>query len=159
MGGKKGRSGRKRKPTNLHIVQGTYRKDRATVNEPKPDLEIPKYITGLSKEAKKHWDVVGHELNLMRVLTRADKFLLRLICDAMVDYDEGMKNLKKQPKIIAGTNKHGSPILITDPNVALVRDAWNRILIGLREFGLTPSSRTKISVMPEIDEDNPWAHL
>jgi len=151
--------GRKRTPTKLKLVRGTYRKDRATPNEPEPEMGIPAYARGLSEKSKIHWDEVGEELNKMRILTTADRWLLRLLSDKLVDYDEGLESLKKNPKIIAGNNKDGSPILITNPYVKIVRDSWNQILTALREFGLTPSSRTHISSIPDPDKDNPWANL
>jgi len=34
------------------------------------------------------------------------------------------------------------------PQVAMVQNAWKRVLDGLREFGLSPSSRSKVSELP-----------
>ena len=152
MAGKKGRSGRPRKPTRLHLIEGTYRKDRSSPNEPQPELIIPKYSRGLSEAAKVYWDEVGNELYLMRILTRADKYLLRLLCDSLVNYDEDVKSLKKHQKI-------GSQTLTIKLYSKLVRESWNQIMIALREFGLTPSSRTRISAIPEPEENNPWENL
>ena len=34
--------GRKPKPTHLKLIAGTFRKDRSSKNEPKPELAIPR---------------------------------------------------------------------------------------------------------------------
>jgi hypothetical protein len=48
-------AGRKPKPTNLKLIQDTYRRDRANPSEPKPQAVIPPCPEFLQGEARKQY--------------------------------------------------------------------------------------------------------
>ena len=161
MAGQKGRSGgRNRKPTKLHVVQGTYQPSRHNPKEPKPEQGIPRCPVGLSKKARKYWKEFALELDAMQVLTKADKYALRLLSEAFTDYDQALEDLRNQPRIYAKKdNKGRTTSLAINPNVRLLRDTWNQIMIALREFGLTPSSRGRVSANPQKSKENKFDNL
>ena len=162
MAGQKGRSGgHNRKPTKLHIIQGTYQPCRHNPNEPEPEEGIPKCPPELSKKAKKYWKEIALELDAMQVLTKADKYALRLLSEAFADYEQALEDLQKQPRVYAKKDAQGrTTSLAINPNVRLVRDTWNHIMIALREFGLTPSSRGRVSTRSDAKaKKNKWENL
>jgi len=64
---------RPRKPKQLKIVQGTYRKDRANPHEPKPQPRIPSCPWELCDTAKKEWRRLAPELHQLGLLTALDR--------------------------------------------------------------------------------------
>jgi phage terminase small subunit len=140
MAGVAGRSGgTNRKPKHLKIVQGTYRKDRANHTEPEPELGIPEHPKGMTYKAKKYYHELAKIIEDMKVLTVADKFALKILAENFVDYDDARKSPEKSyTKIV---NLRG------------------QILIGLREFGLTPASRSRVSTRSPLGPKNEWGNL
>lgn len=123
------------KPTSLKILQGTFRKDRANPEEPTvapSSLRPPPY---LDADAKKHWRVFAKELLDMGVLTTADRTTLARYCELQVLYRTTKKQADYSPKMIG--------ILL-------------KLAIELRtleiQFGCTPSSRTRVHVVPKDDK-------
>lgn len=162
MAGQKGRSGgHNRKPTKLHVIQGTHQPCRHNPNEPRPEEGIPKCPAGLSKKAKKYWKEIALVLDDMQVLTKADKYALRLLSEAFADYEQALEDLQSQPRVYAKKDAQGrTTSLAINPNVRLVRDTWNQIMIALREFGLTPSSRGRVSTRTDTQgKKNKWENL
>lgn len=56
--------GRKPKPTHLKLIAGTFRKDRSSKNEPKPELAIS-VPPELSDDAKLEWGRVHQAAQTM----------------------------------------------------------------------------------------------
>ena|SRR3990167_9711136 len=162
MAGQPGRSGgHNRKPTKIHLVQGTYQPCRHSPNEPVPEEGIPKCPAGLSRKAKKYWKEIAAVLDDMQVITKADKYALKLLAEAFADYEQALEDLQKQPRVYAKKDAQGNMTsLAINPNVRLVREAWNHIMIALREFGLTPSSRGRVSTRSDTQrKKNKWENL
>jgi P27 family predicted phage terminase small subunit len=159
MAGKPNRSGRPRKPTRLKIIQGTDQPCRMNPREPEPELGIPDYSRGLSDRGKEYWDEIGFQLHQIGVLTKADKYLMMLLVDALIDFEDSSEQLKNESKVTIGENKKGNPTMIINTYHYLKKDAWNRIVIALREFGLTPSSRTRVISLGVPAKENKWSSL
>lgn len=123
--------GRPKKPTSLKVLQGTFRKDRGNPTEPRPDLSSLRPPMHLDIDAKKQWRSIARELHKMGVLTTADRAALARYCQLQVVYNMTHKQVEYSPKMV---------------NVLL------KIAIELRslevQFGLTPSSRTRIHAVP-----------
>lgn len=132
------------KPTELKLLANTYRKDRASRNEPKPKLEIPPCPSHLDDEAKKEWRKMSKELYKLGLLTKIDKAGLAGYCQAWSDWVRALEQLKIEPRIFKSPN--GYPIL--SPWIAVANKANEQLRAYLSEFGLTPSSRTRLSATP-----------
>lgn len=148
--------GRKRTPTSLKMLRGTYRSDRAIPNEPRPtvlaDLEPP---PDMPPEAAAHWRRLVPLLTGARVMTELDTDALRLLCDACMRYDEANAQLHKYGMVI----KAPSGFPIQSPYLAIANKAHEQICKLLVEFGLSPSSRTRVAATPPPASDSPWARL
>lgn len=116
--------GRKSKPMAIKILEGE-RKCRINLDEPKfaPSSSIPP--EWLEGYAQEHWDELAPMLQKSGVLTEGDRMNLAILC---VLYAQ----------------------LRFDP---LDYKAMDRYLKFSTEFGMTPSSRTRIKATPEKPKD------
>lgn len=155
--------GRPPKPSASLKLQGTYRADRRFADEPVPDAGIPvrpKFLTG---PAKKEWERLGPLLIEKGVLTTWDVAAFTQYCwhwgewvslgRAVKKAKNGMKDLRS--RYTSTTSKGGECLDV------LVQ-AQFKALVACRslatEFGLTPSSRTRIKTGAK-QEENPFAKL
>jgi P27 family predicted phage terminase small subunit len=103
----------------------------------------------LTGEAKKKWQKLAAQLHRMGVLTEVDQ-------DALARYCKVYQRWLKAEKEIA---KHGEVLTTTKGNY--VQNPWlaiaNRSLAQLNslaaEFGITPSSRTRVKAEPPEEEE------
>lgn len=137
------------KPTALKLLEGNAGKRQLPKHEPRLAVgapECPEWVTG---SARAHWSDIAQQLKLMGVATSADKYALGLMVDALGDYIAAKKTLEEQGDTF--TSEKG--YVGVHPCVAIRTNAWERILKALREFGLTPSSRTRVASMGEGKRD------
>lgn len=146
-------AGRKPKPTKLKLLAGNPGKRPLNDREPEPERGIPKcpkHITGRSREAWKH---LAPLLDRMGVLTQADGTALELVCDAYADYRDAKEVLRVAGPTYTTTTQQGDTMYRPRPEVAMRDGAWKRVLDVLRDFGCTPSSRSKVSVEQDREDD------
>jgi P27 family predicted phage terminase small subunit len=129
-------------PTNLKLIRGTYRRDRAAANEPEPEVAIPEPPDSLSPEAREEWDRISEELAMLGLLTRIDRVALAIYCEMWADFTEASLKIREHGKVIR--TKSGN--VVENPYYS-IRKRSAEILRGyLTEFGMTPASRCRISV-------------
>lgn len=157
--------GRPRKPSALHIIDGTDRPDRMNPNEPMPAVLVgstpPPWVKGKARAA---WKQIAAILTEMRVLTVSDVPALALVCDALAEYIEARAGVQKHGMVYDSKTvkivhtRDGDEVEIETlmvrarPEVAIAADAWRRAMMGLTQFGLTPASRSKVSAIGKEDE-------
>lgn len=146
-------AGRKRKPTALHVVQGTARKDRANIDEPKPSPQKPRCPAHLPPKAKTAFKNVCELLEGMGVLTIVDGMALELLCDAYAEWRDLDTLIKKEGRTYKTISTSGDEIIKGHPAVAMRSDAWKRIKSMMVEFGLTAASRTKVNAEKPEEAD------
>lgn len=149
--------GKKPKPTQLKVLQGTDRPDRVNSHEPKPDLSIPVPGDHLSLEAVMEWGRITPELKKLGLITEIDHAALEAYCETYGRWVI-LCRLMKEPdfKWIEKTSK-GTPI--QNPVVGMANTCLSLMHKFLVEFGMTPSSRTRVSVPPQQNDENPFAAL
>ena len=84
-------SGRKKLPTNIHMLKGTFRADRANPNEPTPDPHVPDAPDHLSTDALIEWERISHQLSKLGLITEIDMAALAMYCQAwgrLVKYEK-----------------------------------------------------------------------
>lgn len=135
-------AGRNRLPTKFHVLNGTDRPCRRNSNEPMPetDVKIPAPPKHLSKYAKKEWKRMSDILHAMGLLTQLDYSEFSLYCQAYGRWVEAEEKLLKTGLVVKTTN--GNPI--NSPFLNIASSAMRDCHKFLSEFGMTPSSRTKI---------------
>ena len=143
--------GRKSKPTNLHILHGNPGKRKLNKKAPKPDpgkLECPQWISG---EAKKEWDRISSVLERLGLLTELDHAHLEAYCVAYGRWVESEKLVME--KGVLYKTKSGN--VMTSPILWVANKALEQMHKMALEFGLTPSSRSRIKMnLPK--EKNPY---
>lgn len=157
-----------RKPTILKIVTGNPGRRPLNAREPTPELGIPSVPDHLSDEAKAEWDRVVRALDRMGVLTQMDRAALAAYCQAYGDWVEAEGQLRKYGKVVKSPGKttvrrvKGEEVTetaggypIQSPFLAIRNRALETMHRFLIEFGMTPSSRSRITALPiQSDETN-----
>jgi P27 family predicted phage terminase small subunit len=149
-------AGRKPKPTNLKLIQGTYRPDRANLSEPKPRAVIPPCPSFLQGEARKQYQQTAKKLARMRMATELDGMALVILCQSWRECIDAWAKLEETGMLVKSPN--GYPM--TNPYWAILNQAIKKVSAMLSEFGLTPGSRSRIHAAIEDDNsDDEWSKL
>lgn len=136
-------AGRKPKPTHLKLMEGNPGKRRLNENEPKPRPIRPDCPEWLLDEAKAEWDRVVPELERMGLLTIVDRAALAAYCQAWARMVEAEAKIEQYGSIL---KVKGSDYIQVSPYETLRRQNAQLIRSFCTEFGLTPSSRSRISL-------------
>ncbi|MBU1076764.1 MAG: phage terminase small subunit P27 family [Spirochaetes bacterium] len=145
-------AGRKPKPTYLKLIAGNPGKRPLNENEPKPDKVIPICPEHLMGGAKKEWERTTKLLDKIGILTEIDGDALSIYCQLYSDWIKLQKE-KNKPNFVFSDDRGRKNPLMTIQN-ELVRD----IKSLCAEFGMTPSSRSRLSV-PGIPKKNKFDNI
>ncbi len=164
--------GRKPKPVSRQIAEGDpskrgVHKLRSMLEaEPKAGRglpDCPKHLKGMARKAWRFW---AEELAGMSLDCRSDAMMLEGACVSYQTYVELYELIETQGKLVAKKerNPHTGQMEVVDvrPHPALhVRDrALMQMKAFCSEFGLSPVSRSRLSVeRQETDDYDPWAQL
>lgn len=142
-GGARYGSGPKLKPTALKKLANNPGGRPLNENEPQPEqpTSVPKPPAHLDGEAKKEWLRRAKQLFDLGLLYDMDTSAFEAYCSAYGRFVEAQRQLK-QGMIVAGRNKF--PML--NPYLRVLREATADMAKYLVEFGMTPSSRSRIQV-------------
>ncbi|KKM86469.1 hypothetical protein LCGC14_1278650, partial [marine sediment metagenome] len=128
--------------------------------EPKPpvgDVRAPRW---LSPKGGWAWRRIAPVLREMGLLTTADPHALALLCEAYAEYVEAREVVNRDGSTYESTRLCGKgedtfvvTMVRARPEVAIASDAWKRVRTMMQEFGMTPSSRSRISSSEKDDRD------
>lgn len=141
----------RRKPTALKLITGNPGHQKLNKTEPKPTPKAPRMPAWLSKEAKEVWRALAPKLERLSLLTEIDREAFAGLCESMGMYRRAMKGAagKLTYTTPTGYERQRPELKIADQALALsIRLA--------AEFGLTPASRSKISLAPGNGEKDPF---
>jgi P27 family predicted phage terminase small subunit len=141
--------GPKPKPTCLKILNGEPNKRRINFAEPKPSLKRPHCPSFLSKEAKKEWRRIAPQLERSGVLSKIDGAALAAYCTAWARWVDAERILQKSGVLV----KAPSGFPMQSPLLAIANKAMHQMVKILTEFGMTPSSRSRIRIDDSGSED------
>ena len=132
------------KPTALRIIQGNPGKRPLPENEPQPTVKDkpPTPPRHLPAAAKKHWRAIAKHLHQAGVLTVMDEDALATYCNAYAQWVDANQQIQTEGMII----KSELGIQSLSPYLKISNEAFKQMAIMLREFGMTPSSRTRVTV-------------
>ena len=146
--------GRKPKPTKLKIVDGNP--GRRPLNEAEPDpekeIECPSPPKHLGEVAKAEWNRMAPELHSIGLLTKIDMAALEAYCTAYARWLEAESEIKESGMIVHAPS--GYPI--QTPYLSIANKAIEQMKALLTEFGMTPSSRSRISVGSKKKKSSEW---
>ena len=139
----------KPKPTVLRLLEGNPGKQPINMNEPKPDSQIPKCPGWLEDEAKIEWARMAPILGKLRVLTEADITGFIGYCQSWARYVEAEKYLSDNDTVFVTDTGYMQQV----PQVGMSQKYLKLCQSFMTEFGLTPSSRGKLSSPAEDPDD------
>lgn len=118
----------------------------------KPNADNIKPPSWLDQIAKNEWNRVAKELEELNILTNVDIAALGMYCDAYSKYQFATKKINEEGMFIEYTNKAGATNVVEHPAVKAQVKYADLIKKLCGEFGLTPSSRAKIT-LPKQEEE------
>jgi P27 family predicted phage terminase small subunit len=144
------KAGRKPKPTGLRILEGT--KSRRKTIEPTPPPGIPTMPERLAVDplAVAKWNDWMPVLSGMGVMTTADVEALATMCELFSASQACLLELRASGPTIHTDLGGVKP----NPAGSLYRSLIGQLASLMSEFGLTPSSRTKVSTTKEPVKDD-----
>ena len=138
--------GRKPKPTNLKILNGNPGKRSLNKKEPKPKVTpsgpyCPRWLDGYAKD---EWQRLSKELKGLGLLTDIDVTAMAAYCQTYKRWREAEEKLQKLGLVYKPNAE--SNYLQKNPYLTIADKALDQMHKYLTEFGMTPSSRSRISV-------------
>lgn len=131
--------GRKPKPTDVMVLRGNAHAIARVVREPKATKGAPTCPDWLDAEAKRQWRHLVEELKAMRILSTVDRTVLAGLCQNWSLWVRASKALNKIKDL---TDDNATRLMTKADN------AHKAFFRGCLEFGLTPSSRTRLRTDP-----------
>ena len=151
-------AGRRPVPTALKELRGNAGHRPVNKNEPKPLAQAPRCPEHLDEEARREWHRIAPQLMLLRVLAKVDRAALAGYCMSWSRWVAAEKQLVKFGMVIKSPN--GYPI--QNPYLSIANAALASMTRTSIEFGMTPSSRSRISALDAIgagESSDPWDNL
>lgn len=142
-------AGRPRKPTALKVLEGNPGKRPINQKEPKPKPVAPKCPAHLNPCARKEWRRIAVDLEPLGLLTQIDRAALAAYCVAYSRWVEAEDMIRKHGMLVKSPN--GYPM--QSPYLAIANKAVEQMKGFLTEFGMTPSSRSRLSINDKGQED------
>lgn len=145
------RPGSKPKPTALKLLTGNPGRRALNKREPKPSIpsSLPDPPKHLSRDARKEWRRVGEILLDSRVLTQVDLSALALYATVYGRWMQAERYIKRKGLLVPASPR--SKVKIQNPMLAVANKCAEQIVRLQTEFGLTPSSRTRIIAADAAD--------
>ncbi len=154
------------KPTGVRVLEGCRAHRPLPENEPHYPPGIPAKPKKISRQAQRVWEELVVEMAPANVLRGVDRRALWQLAEDEALLSEAYAGLWKMIRAVEdkakkeGKELPGGPLFalvsMTSGRLAMnaIRDLGARVLIERREFGLTPSSRTRISTAGDGSMDS-----
>ena len=164
-------AGRKRKPTHLHVVQGTAQPCRINKAEPKAPDEPPRSAVELEPRAEFWYGVIVGRLQGIGIASTVDSDNVMLLAMRLAEVEERTADIRAQGAtyvkvdLIEVPGEDGKPVvkaqktIKANPAVAQRSEAMRHAQSLLAEFGLSPASRPKVSAPGRKPQANSWESL
>ena len=147
--------GRKRKPTDLHVAQGTHQPCRHGDPTSEPQFTDAGSATDppdwLGEHGRRVWIELAPQLSSQRCLTQADLPAFACYCSAWDDFHAALSEIESDGRV-ATSDKGG---LYQHPAVGMKNRATAIIKTFGSEFGLTPSARAGLHPNKPTDNGKP----
>jgi len=143
--------GRKPVPTPLRILRNNPRRRPLPENEPQPVPVLPPAPAYLDKAAREEWARTGAVLLELGLMTKIDVAAFAGYCQAYATWIEALAKIKTTGGrvIKSPTNRN-----VINPWVQIAKDAWAEMMKAAVEFGMSPSSRSRVKSAKK-DEKSP----
>jgi P27 family predicted phage terminase small subunit len=109
-------------------------------------LEPPAF---LKKEAKAEWNRLAPELFQLGLLTVVDGAALAGYCQTYARWLQAERMVSRKGLVLNAKSRYAQP----NPAMAIAQKSLQIMRAFMAEFGLTPASRSRISVAPPTKPD------
>ena len=134
-------AGRRPIPTALKLLRGNPGKRPLNDREPTPRAKLPNAPDYLSDVAKKEWRRTGRRLAALGLVTEIDGTALAAYCVAFARWVEAEEKIQLFGTVI----KVGNSLQVS-PYLSVANKAMFQMCRLLGDFGMTPSSRSRVKV-------------
>jgi hypothetical protein len=156
------RSGRKRKPTEMRVIEGTFRKDRhGAAPEVEPGFpEAPAHLTERQKQLwvtfpRRAWITESDWMQVNGAVALFDLVLRNQDAQGKTEDAGNMLILKQKPDPDGGM--HYEPA--KSPLISQAAELWASFLRTLPALGLTPADRAKMQAPKQEAVADKWAGI
>jgi P27 family predicted phage terminase small subunit len=146
-----GRRGPAPAPTHLKVLQGNPGHRPLPKNEPKPRDLMPACPAWLDPEAKAEWKRVAPLLKQLNLLTEVDGTALAGYCQAYATWRRATATLQQKGYVVNTPSGYKQQ----RPEVSIAMKALGLVKVFCAEFGMTPSSRSRIDLPGDESEIDP----
>jgi P27 family predicted phage terminase small subunit len=105
---------------------------------------MPSCPPHLDDEARKEWRRIAKELFTLGLLTKIDKAGLAGYCQAWSDWVGARQHIQAEGRMFTTPNGHQQP----SPWLSIVNKALDQVRAFASEFGMTPSTRSRVEALP-----------
>jgi P27 family predicted phage terminase small subunit len=102
------------------------------------------------QSANETFDYLVKKLDDLGVVAEIDAMALQMLADAWEDYQVARNVIKEQGPTYSTTTAQGDLMWRPRPEVLMMNQSWAKVEKMMVQFGLTASSRAKISVEEKI---------
>jgi P27 family predicted phage terminase small subunit len=134
--------GRKPTPANLKLLRGNPGKRRVNAPDERLPAAVPECPAHLEGEARQEWDRMSAELFRLGLLTALDRAALSAYCLAWGRWVEAEGVVKRTGEVLK-SKETGN--MYRNPYLDVANRAMKQMKEFLTEFGMTPSSRSRVS--------------
>lgn len=145
-------AGRKPKPTQLKVITGNPGKRALNKSEPKPKGNLAAAPDHFGDEQKAVWDY-AIEHAPAGLLKQMDLSVLEVWVNAVVAYRDAVNKVAVTGQVIKSPS--GYPVV--NPYLSNMNKQAQIMLKAAAEMGFTPSSRSRIVLSDELEQNDPWA--
>ena len=140
-----------------HLTKAEIERRLSTEENLSPATDKVKYPEWLDDRAKQEWRRIITELKKLELVTNIDVAALAICCDAYSKYVKATNDINKVGLLISYTNKSGTKTVIQNPLINIATKYSEIYKKYCSEFGLTPSSRVKLTINKEFEKEDPLA--
>lgn len=154
------------KPTKLKLIQGNPGKRKLNEDEADPELTNLDPPDGwqLTPIEREEWDRTAEKLSSCGLLTDVDKPALALMCQHYGTYIDSVQRLRQSGLLLFpphptdenGQPVGGVPLPVANPLVKIGLDQSARLKVLMTEFGMTPASRSRVTVSEKREPSTEW---
>jgi P27 family predicted phage terminase small subunit len=145
-------AGRKPLPTHLKLVKGTARPHRLNKDEPKPAIAVPEPPAHLNERTRTKFTAMALMLARAGVMTELDAGALARYAVVWCRWVDAEAEIKRRGPVV----KTEGGNVIQNPFLAVANKCLAQMAQLEGEFGLTPSSRSRIRMAEPADQTDPF---
>lgn len=149
------RPGPPRTPTPILKMHGSWRaKNRPDANLPDGVVAVPDCPAWLSDGAAEVWRKLVPQFASLGILTLVDENALARYCSLWVQWRELLDFIEEHGMTYDSETTGGAAKVVQHPNVALSLTISAQLLRLEQDFGMTPSSRASLEVLPRVPKES-----